>query len=835
MRTGSIVVRLGVLVALISVGAASPSAQAGRGAAADTLVRQMRTAIGHGAVAEAQRLVDAAPASASKSLATAVLDVFLGKDDQARELLKPLADADPLGEAALEFGLLEQRHGRRDESRAIVNRIASVRNFPNPTEDYYRLARAARANREYLLANDAYQRIATVARADIQTEWADMLFERHKPDLSLQSYGDALKADPAWIPAHLGIARVLADENPERAAAALEAARKLGPDDRRVLILTAERQLASEDPAGAAQTLDRLGTPGIIAEAALRAAVSYALKHPAEVDTALARVRDIDPRSALGLRKVAEQVADAYRFDDAADMARKAVALDGDDQHAHFLVGLYLLRTGDEKGARTALARSWELDPSNPVTKNLLDMLDNLDAFEVVPDGDMIFKLPRDQAAVLKVYALPLADQAYQTYVERYGFKPKGPILIEMFSKHDDFAVRTIGIPGITGALGACFGRVVSMDTPTAHPKIDFSWQATLWHELAHVFTLQLSDYHVPRWLTEGISVFEEHRKTPAWGRELNLEYARLLGQGKTFGVKKLPEAFKHPETLSIAYFEASLVVEHLVAQNGDAGVRTLLIAYASGATDTEAFAKAFGKSIDDVEKSFGGFVEQNFGALRDALKDPPSQVDSTDLPALRARAAMALGNFASQLTFGRELLKSGDVAGAKPVLERAARLAPQATGDGSPHALLAQLAMQQGDQAGARAHLRALLAYDHTNIDAARKLAQLGAEAKALDDENVGLRLVADLNPFDPDVHGTLGARELAKGALQSALLEFRAALALGPVNLAVAHTDVADVLLRMNRKDEAKREALLALQEAPTYARAQDILLAAIGKERQ
>ena len=39
-----------------------------------------------------------------------------------------------------------------------------------------------------------------------------------------------------------------------------------------------------------------------------------------------------------------------------------------------------------------------------------------------------------------------------------------------------------------------------------------FQWEATLWHELAHVITLQMSNQRVPRWLTEGISVYEEKR-----------------------------------------------------------------------------------------------------------------------------------------------------------------------------------------------------------------------------------------------------------------------------------------------------------------------------------
>ena len=171
-----------------------------------------------------------------------------------------------------------------------------------------------------------------------------------------------------------------------------------------------------------------------------------------------------------------------------------------------------------------------------------------------VPHGEMIFKFDPGEAAVLAPYALPLAQEAYDAFVKRYGFTPKGPILIEVFPVHDDFAVRTLGLPGLVGALGACFGRVIAMDSPQARqPPGTFSWHATLWHEIAHVFTLQLSDYRVPRWLTEGVSGYEEHRRHPAWGRELTLEYAHALSRGGTFGVKKLPEGFKRPETSSIA------------------------------------------------------------------------------------------------------------------------------------------------------------------------------------------------------------------------------------------------------------------------------------------
>jgi tetratricopeptide (TPR) repeat protein len=842
------VARGGLLFAALGLAVASVGAQAQGGRAtpaADTLVQQVRTAIGHGAIADARRLVDAASGpAASRELAAALIEIFEGKDDAAKARLTPLASATPLGDASLELGLLEMRHGRRDDAdrwlRPVSDalRALALQNVALTPDDYFKLARAAEGIHEFQLANDAYKRVATIARADIQTQWGDLFMRYHQPADAATSYGDALKADPSWVRAHLGLAQAYSADDPRGAQAELDAVRKLAPDHPDLWLAIAQQRIENDDIPGTVEALDRAARvrSGSIEESALRVAVAFEAKDAAALPSALARVTAIDPRSARGLRAAGQQAAHDYRFDEAAEYGRKAVALDPDDAVAHAELGLFLLRTGDENGGRAELERSWEVDPSgrsDRVTLNLFRMLDSLEKFEVVPDGDLIFKFPKADAAVLKVYALPLGELAYKTFSERYGFKPQGPILVEIFSVHDDFAVRTTGLMGITGALGACFGRVVTLDSPRARPPGEFSWQATEWHELAHVFTLQLSKYRVPRWLTEGISVFEEHRRQAAWGREMTLEFAAALGRGKTFGVKGLPEAFKNPENFSMAYFEASLVVEHLVDLNGDAGVRTLLKAYADGATDAEAFTKAFGKSLDDIEASYKAFIDKRYGALREAMKAPPSQVEAEDIEGLKTRATVAPGNFASQLSFGQALVRSGDLSAAKAPLERAAALAPEASGAGSPHALLADIAAKDGDEATARKELRALLTWDHANVTAARRLAALAGAAKATDDEDFALRLVADLDPFDATTHGLLGRRLMAKNDQAGALVEFQAALAMGPTNLAEAHADVAEALLKLGRRDEAKREALAALKEAPTFARAQDLLLAAMGKD--
>ena len=131
-----------------------------------------------------------------------------------------------------------------------------------------------------------------------------------------------------------------------------------------------------------------------------------------------------------------------------------------------------------------------------------------------------------------------------------------------------------------------------------------------------------------------------------------------------------------------------------------------------------------------------------------------------------------------------------------------------------------------------ARRYLRHVLDYDHANIASARTLATLSLEAGSATDADFALTRIADLDPFDGEAHAQLGRRELAQGHADRAIVEFAAALALGPPNLVEAHTDLGEAYLKAGRKDDAKKEAFIALEQAPTYARAQDLLLAALGK---
>ncbi len=434
---------------------------------------------------------------------------------------------------------------------------------------------------------------------------------------------------------------------------------------------------------------------------ALTAAVAFNEDKPADFDAAVAKALALAPKYSDVFRIAGEITAHNYRFDEAVTLTRRALSMTPNDAKTLADLGLQLLRTGDEAGARTALDTSFKLDGYDVVTFNLLQMMDGLEKFVTIRDGDVVMKLHKDEAPVLQEYAMPLAQQALKTLAAKYEFTPKGPILVEVFPKHDDFAVRTFGLPGMIGALGVCFGRVVTMDSPRARPG-EFQWEATLWHELAHVITLQMSNQRLPRWLSEGISVYEETQHRDDWGREMEMEFASMLNRGEVLKLKDLNAAFQNPKTISLAYYQASLLVEHIVSAFGERALRALVRGFEKGG-DTEAVFKAtLNTDFEQMQAGFDQTIERKFGALKRAMAVPDGVEDLIKTPTatLKTMAAENPRSYPVQVALGRALRRDGQLDEAVQAFERAAALVPMARGAGNPHEQIAAIAVQKNDQA---------------------------------------------------------------------------------------------------------------------------------------
>ena len=85
-------------------------------------------------------------------------------------------------------------------------------------------------------------------------------------------------------------------------------------------------------------------------------------------------------------------------------------------------------------------------------------------------------------------------------------------------------------------------------------------------------------------------------------------------------------------------------------------------------------------------------------------------------------------------------------------------------------------------------------------------------------------------ITPFEPEVHQKLANAYLALGEFEQAITELQINLHTEPQDLAGAHCDLASAFLKADRKPEAKKSALAALEIAPSYERAQEILLASM-----
>jgi tetratricopeptide (TPR) repeat protein len=758
--------------------------------------------------------------------------VARGRYEDAEKLLTPAAAAAPTSDAALELGLLQMYLGRRDQATATLNRIIETLQ-PRTPADLLRVAQAARAVGKFQDANDLFRDADRAQPKDpiINTAWGEMFLEKAEKENAQKSFDIALEADENNPAAIVGMARLAADADQPAALQLVERALKVNPNYVPAYLLQSEMALDNRERQDAHQSIDKALeiNPNSLEARTLDAALAFLEDRKAEFDQKTAAVLKINPAYREVYRVAGDHATRNYRFNEAIPLTKKALALDPNSARAHADLGLELLRVGDEAAARVELEAAYKGDPyySSLVTKNLLAMLDKVDTFVTVQEGNVTMRFDPEEAGVMREQAVPLAREALDTLSRKWNFKPDGPVLIEMFPVHDDFAVRTLGIPGMLYALGVCFGNVVALDSPHARPPGEYNWQPTLWHELAHVITLGMSNNRIPRWLSEGISQWEEKRARPEWGWEMEVSFAHALEQGKSIKIADIQEALSDPKLASLAYYQASLVAEHIAETYGEPALQKLVRSYSSGINDEQAFKEALGQTVAQVQTSFDAAIDKKYATIRNALKRPKFE-GAPELDDLKKMAESDPGSFPVQVALGQALAKAGDNAAAVAALERAAALMPRATGEDNPNKMIAAIAEKQGDTARAVRALQDVLKVDHTDIEAARKLAMLLASSSQdkAQLEDAYQRLV-NVDPFDANAQSGLGRLLMARRDAAGAARAFRSALASKPADAAVAHVDLAEAYLTLGKHADAKAQTLQALEIAPSFERAQDLLL--------
>jgi tetratricopeptide (TPR) repeat protein len=758
---------------------------------------------------------------------------MIGRYDEAVATLKPIVARQPSGEGALELGRVLLLRGRTADARRTLEPVIAGGTQSQVGETLGRAARAAELLGHYEQANTLFRDAAALIGDDpeLQIAWGELFLEKQNRPEAVRSFRAALQGDRRNPAAFVGLARAFADENAGTAKELVSRALAINPSYVPAHLLVADLALDEDHRREAADAVAKAleVNPASLEALSLRAALSFLDDRAEEFEAEAQRVLAINPGYGEVYRVAGAQAARHYRIEAAVALVKRALAIEPANARASADLGTHLLRTGDEAAARQALDVAFKADPYDVVAYNLLGLLDSLETFQTIEDDVVRFRLHPDEAAVLKEHVVPLAHEALRTLGEHYHFTPAAPVLVEMFPRHDDFAVRNVGLPGMIGALGACFGRVVTLDSPRARPPGTFSWQATLWHELAHVITLQMSGNRIPRWLTEGISVYEEGRARPEWGRDMELEFAEVVERGSVIPLTDLNAGFMDPSTISLAYYEASLLVEYLVETHGHDALESLVRAFSTGADTDRALQQTMSTSLEALQPAFSAWIETRFDRIVRARRIP-------DDVALTARTSMETvdelakaypGWYDVHIRLGELRAQAGDTAGAYAAWEHAAELLPEAVGEDGPRARIVQLALKHDDQPRAIAALEAIVAREGANVEAARQLGTLLDTAGDSRRAAQAWARVAALDPFDAAAAIVMGHQALAAKDLDAAGRWFRSALAAGPADRSAVHCDLAETYMAAGNVTLAKHHVLAALEEAPTYPRAQDLLL--------
>ncbi len=369
----------------------------------------------------------------------------------------------------------------------------------------------------------------------------------------------AIAADPKLAQAHEFMANLaLEDANPNEAVKEADAALALAPDE-----------------------LDAM---------AVHAAAALLADKNTDADGWLAKIKAINPGYSQGYVIVARHLVLNRRYPEAVAYYRKAIETNPRDWGAHSELGINLMRLGQGDQPFQELELAYDNGFRDLATKNSLELLDSYKNYVTYKDDTTILRLNKKEADLLKPYFEEQLHKAIATYTAKYKISLSGPVQLEVYPDHEDFAVRTMGMPGL-GALGVTFGQVVAMDSPSGRKPGDFNWGATLWHEMSHVFILTATNFRVPRWFTEGLAVHEEGQVDPEWANRLTPEVVVAIKstlmdkpgdlkdtqasskQEKLLPVADLDQGFifpKYPDQVLVSYWQGGTICDYIAERWGN-------------------------------------------------------------------------------------------------------------------------------------------------------------------------------------------------------------------------------------------------------------------------
>ena len=675
---------------------------------------------------------------------------------------------------------------------------------------------------------------------DVFLASGDLALEKHDYLLAGEAFQQAVKLDGDNADAHFGVARSFAPSDSEKADAALQAALSKNPNHVRSLLLIADGKIDAEQYDEAEKVLAQVGkfNPHHPRALAYRAVLAHLRNQPESEKLHRAEALKDWPANPEVDYLIGLKLSQKYRFAEGEQYQRQALQFDKNYLPAKGQLAQDLLRLGREVEGWKLAGEVNDADGYNVFAHNLVTLQDNLLRFRTLEDDGLLVRMDAREAEVYGRRVLALLKRAKHDLCAKYGVTLPEPVIVELFPKQEDFAIRTFGLPGGSGFLGVCFGTVITANSPASQTASPSCWEATLWHEFCHVVTLNKTNNKMPRWLSEGISVYEERQADPTWGQAMKPQYREMILGDDLVPVSGLSGAFLSPKSplhLQFAYYESSLVVEYVIEKYGIETLKRVLVDLGVGMPINDSLGRYTG-SITALDAEFAKYARDKASAMA-----PAADWSVPELPRRASAEVIAAyvkehpTNYAALRRFAERLIADGKWQAAKEPLTKMRELFPRDGGTANPYSLLAQAHRELKETKEERAALEKLAELSADDVEMFARLTELtlaGSDWEAT--RKYSLRWLA-ANPLVPEPHrrAAVAAEALKDDAL--AVECYRGILLLEPFDPAQAHLQLATALERVGDLPEARRHALLALEETPRFRAAQRKLLEiveAIGK---
>ncbi len=654
-------------------------------------------------------------------------------------------------------------------------------------------------------------------------------------ELAAKTFRDGLKKFPDDPDFHFGLARAFATSDRLEMIRAVEGVLAINTNHVPSYLLLVDHLIDGEEYKAAGETLEKIFSvnPREPKAWAYQAVIAH-LRNERDAEAA-AREKALGPWPANPEvdQLIGRKLSQKYRFKEGAEHQRRALAFDPQFLPARIQLAQDLLRLGLEEDGWRLAAAVHDDDGYDVTAFNLLNLQDAMARFATLTNATFVVRMATNEAVIYGERVLALLERARTTLTAKYSMAVQPPVIVEIFPKPKDFGVRTFGMPDNPGYLGVCFGSVITANSPASQAAHPASWEAVLWHEFCHVVTLQLTQNKMPRWLSEGVSVYEELAADPTWGQGMTPKYREMI-LGKDFTpLSDLSAAFLAPKTelhLQFAYYESYLAVDFLVSKFGIGALQKILNELGTG-TEINAALSRHTAPMEQLEKDFTAFARERAQNLAPDLVFTKSKVEG--LAKLDLEMGAESKNYHTLMQVARDALRKKEWDKARAPLEKLIKLYPAQRGSDNAYSILAEVHRRLGNTNDELRVLTQLAGIESDVVDAFQRLMELNRDRRDwAATARCAERFIA-VNPLIELPYRYLAEASEALGQREPAIQANRTLLRLDPPDPAGTHFRLAR-LLHEGGDPSAKRHLLQALEEAPRFRDAHKLLLRMTGTNR-